>query len=426
MPEGPSAGAVGSGGTGMASGPPDARARVEAACHAADGRRAALRAWSVEDLRGLARRRLPRAIFETFDGGAEDESTLRDNREAFARRRLMPRVLVDVARVDPSTRLLGAPSALPIAVAPTGAAGFGRHGADVMIARAAAHAGIPYTLSTSATASIEQIADQAGGRLWFQAYIVKDRAFTFRLIERARVAGYEAVMITVDLPVGGKRERDFRNDMSIPFRYTPRNLLDFAMHPGWSLRMLARGVPVMENLRGIAPAATTAKGIVSTAGRNYDPSFDWDGLRAVRDAWPRTLIVKGIVRPDDALRALELGVDAIVVSNHGGRQLDGGIATLDALPGVLRAVAGRASVLVDGGVRRGADVVKALAMGADGVLVGRATLYGACAAGQAGALRALEILRDEVERTMRLCGAPTVAAITADLLADGLPPPPRR
>jgi (S)-mandelate dehydrogenase len=240
------------------------------------------------------------------------------------------------------------------------------------------------------------------------------------------VAGYEAVMITVDLPVGGKRERDFRNDMSIPFRYTPRNLLDFATHPVWSLNMLVRGVPVMENLRGVAPAATTAKGIVSTAGRNYDPSFDWDGLRAVRDAWPRALIVKGIVRPDDAVRALELGVDAIVVSNHGGRQLDGGIATLDALPGVLRAVAGRASVLVDGGVRRGADVVKALAMGADGVLVGRATLYGACAAGQAGALRALEILRDEVERTMRLCGAPTVAAITADLLADGLPPPPLR
>jgi (S)-mandelate dehydrogenase len=429
MPDGQAA-RVGSGGSGHVhearAGTDAVRAAVEAACREADARRAALRAWSVDDLRMLARRRLPRAIFDQFDGGAEDESTLRDNREAFARRRLMPRVLVDVARVDPSTRLVGGPSALPIAIAPTGAAGFGWHGADVMIARAAAHVGIPYSLSTSATASIEQIAEQAGGRLWFQAYIVKDRAFTFRLIERARVAGYEAVMITVDLPVGGKRERDYRNDMSIPFRYTPRNLVDFATHPGWSLRMLARGMPVMENLRGVAPAATTAKGIVSTAGRNYDPSFDWDGLRAVRDAWPGRLIVKGIVRPDDAERALALGVDAIVVSNHGGRQLDGGIATLDALPGVLRAVAGRASVLVDGGVRRGVDVIKALAMGADGVLVGRATLYGACAAGQAGALRALEILRDEIERTMRLCGAPSVEAITADLLADGLPPPPVR
>ncbi|MFM1988362.1 MAG: hypothetical protein RJA99_1319 [Pseudomonadota bacterium] len=400
------------------------RAAVEAAVREADPRRAALRAWSIEDLRAMARRRLPRAIFDTFDGGAEDEATLRDNRAAFARRRLMPRVLVDVATVDPSTRLLGAPSALPIAVGPTGAAGFGWHGADTMIARAAAHAGIPYSLSTSATASIEQIAERAGGRLWFQAYIIKDRSFTFRLIERARVAGYEAVMITVDLPVGGKREKDFRNDMSIPFRYTPRNVLDFARHPGWSLRMLAKGVPAMENLRGVAPAATNAKGIVSTAGRNYDPSFDWDGLQSIRDAWPRRLIVKGIVRPDDAERAVAMGADAIVVSNHGGRQLDGGIATLDALPGVLAAVRGRASVLVDGGVRRGADVVKALAMGAEGVLVGRATLYGACAAGQAGALRALEILQDEVVRTMRLCGARTVAEIGPDLLSAPLPPPP--
>lgn len=394
------------------------RAAVEAACRAADARRAALRAWSIEDLRRLARRRLPRAIFDQFDGGAEDEVTLRANRDAFARRRLMPKVLVDVAAVDPSTRLLGGPSALPIAIAPTGAVGFGWHGGDVMIARAAARAGIPYSLSTSATASIEQVAEQAGGRLWFQAYIIRDRSFTFRLIERARVAGYEAVMITVDLPVGGKREKDYRNDMSIPFRYTPRNVLDFALHPGWSLRMLARGMPVMENLRGIAPAATSAKGIVSTAGRNYDPSFDWDGLKSVRDAWPGRLIVKGIVRPDDAERAVSLGVDAIVVSNHGGRQLDGGIATLDALPGVLHAVNGRASVLVDGGVRRGVDVIRALALGAQGVLVGRATLYGVCAAGQAGALRALEILQDEVTRAMRLCGARTVDEIGPDLLAD--------
>lgn len=401
------------------------RAAVEAACAAADAERARLRAWSIEDLRSIARRRLPRAIFEQFDGGAEDETTLRDNRAAFARRRLMPRVLVDVATVDPSTRLVGGPSALPIAIAPTGAVGFGRHGGDLMIARAAARRGIPYALSTSATASIEQIAEQAGGRLWFQAYVIRDRSFTFRLIDRARAAGYEAVMITVDLPVGGKRERDFRNDMSIPFRYTARNLIDFATHPRWALPMLAKGMPVMENLRGVAPAATTAKGIVSTAGRNYDPSFDWDGLKAIRDAWPRTLIVKGIVRPDDAVRAVAAGVDAIVVSNHGGRQLDGGIATLDALPGVLRAVAGRAEVLVDGGVRRGADVVKALALGARGVLVGRPTLYGTFAAGQAGALRALEILEDEVVRTLRLCGARSIADVGPDLLADdALPPPP--
>jgi (S)-mandelate dehydrogenase len=383
-----------------------------------------MRAWSIEDLRGLARRRIPRAVFDFFDGGAEDEWTLRANRSAFSRWQLLPRVLVDVSGVDPSTRLLGEPSSLPVAIAPTGGVGFGRHGGDIMIARAAARHGIPYSLSTSATASIEAIAEQAGGRLWFQAYILKDRANTMKLIERARQAGYEGVMITVDLPVGGKRERDFHNDMAIPFRYTPRNLLDFASRPLWALEKLRRGVPILENLRGLTPTATTARGIVSIAGRNYDPSFDWNGFQRIRDAWPGKLIVKGIVRPEDAIRALSVGVDAIVVSNHGGRQLDGGIASLDALPGVLNAVSGRTSVMVDGGIRRGADIVKALALGASGVLIGRATLYGVCAAGDVGALRALEILRDELTRTMQLCGARTIADITRDLIAPVPAPVP--
>lgn len=382
-----------------------------------------MRAWSIEDLRTLARRRIPRAVFDLFDGGAEDETTLQANQAAWSRLRLMPRVLVNVAQVDPSTRLLGEPSALPIAIAPTGAVGFGHHGGDIMIARAAKQHGIPYALSTSATASIEQIAEQAAGRLWFQAYILKDRANTMKLIERARASGYEGVMITVDLPVGGKRERDFHNDMSIPFRYTTRNLIDFASRPRWAMQMLTRGMPVMENLRGITPAATNARGIVSIAGRNYDPSFDWDGFKRIRDAWPGQLIIKGVVRPDDAIRALAIGVDAIVVSNHGGRQLDGGIATMDALPDVVKTVAGRTSVLVDGGIRRGADIVKALALGAQGVLIGRPTLYGVCAGGERGALRALEILRDELTRTMQLCGARTIAEITPDLLA---PPTPSR
>jgi (S)-mandelate dehydrogenase len=380
------------------------------------------RAWSIDDLRRLARRRIPRAIFDLFDGGAEDERTLRDNRAAFERVRLLPRVLVDVARVDTRTRILGRTAALPLAIAPTGAVGFGRRGGDVMIARAAAAHGIPYALSTSGTASIEQIAEAAGGRLWFQAYILQDRSFTFKLIDRARAAGYEGVMITVDLAVGGKRERDYRNDFSLPFRYTPRNLLDFASRPAWALDMLRRGLPAMENLRGFVPAAAqTAKGIASTAGRNYDPSFDWSGLQSVRDHWPGKLIVKGLVHPEDAERAVSLGVDAIVVSNHGGRQLDDGLATLDALPAVVRAVGGRCSVLVDGGVRRGADIVKAVALGAEAVLVGRPTLFGVCAAGEAGAQRALEILSEEFIRTMRLCGLRSVADIDAGVLAGRNP-----
>jgi (S)-mandelate dehydrogenase len=374
------------------------------------------RARSIEDLRRLARRRLPRAVFEFFDGGAEDEITLRENRAAFERVRLLPKVLVNVAKVDPSTTILGAGAGLPIAIAPTGAAGFGGHGTDVAIARAAKDAGIPYALSTTATASIERIAQAAPGRLWFQAYILKQRDFTLGLVARAREAGYEALVLTVDLPVGGKRERDFRNDFGIPFSFTRKNVVDFASRPLWALSMLRHGMPVMENLVGFTPEATSTAAVASSVGRNYDPSFDWDGLKAMRDAWPRKLIVKGVVRPDDAARAVASGCDAIVVSNHGGRQLDGGIATLDALPGVAAAVGGRVPVLVDGGVRRGVDVVKALALGAEAVLIGRATLFGACAGGEAGAARAIAILREEFMRAMQLCGARTVSDIGPDLL----------
>lgn len=375
-------------------------------------------AYSIEDLRRLARRRLPRAIFDFFDGGAEDEITLRANREAFERLRLVPKVLNDVERIVTATTILGGPSPLPIVVAPTGAVSFGWRGGDLAIARAAAAAGIPYTLSTTATASIERIAEAAPGRLWFQAYILRKREFTHGLIERARRAGYEGLMITVDLPVGGKRERDFRNEFSIPFRFTRRNVLDFARRPAWALPMLFKGVPVMENLIGFTPDATDAAAIASSVGRNYDPSFDWDALKALRDKWPRKFIVKGVVRADDAERLAAIGCDAIVVSNHGGRQLDGGIATAEALPAVARAAGKRVEVLVDGGIRRGRDVVKALALGARAVLVGRATLYGVCAAGEEGATRALAILRDELERTMRLCGVRSVAEITDDLLTE--------
>jgi (S)-mandelate dehydrogenase len=375
-----------------------------------------VRAFSIDDLRLLAKRRLPRAVFDLFDGGAEDEATMRNNRAAFDRVRFVPKVLVDVSRVDTRSAILGATAPLPIAIAPTGAVGFGRPGGDVAIARAAAAYGIPYCLSTSGTASIERIAREAPGRLWFQAYIFRKREFTMQLIERARAAGYEALMITVDLPVGGKRERDLRNDMSLPFRITRRNFVDFASRPFWALSMLTHGTPVMENLIGYTPEKVSSTGLVSIAGRNYDPSFDWDGLKAIRDAWPRKLVVKGIARPDDAERLAAMGCDALVVSNHGGRQLDGALATLDALPGVVRAAGTRVSVMVDGGVRRGAHVVKALALGAQAVLIGRATLYGVCAAGEPGALRALEILRDELVRSMQLCGARNIGEIGPDLV----------
>jgi (S)-mandelate dehydrogenase len=278
---------------------------------------------------------------------------------------------------------------------------------------------VPYTLSTTAAASIERIAREAPGRLWFQAYALRDRDRFHALIDRARAADYEALMITVDLPVGGKRERDWHNQFSVPFRPGLKTMLDFAVHPRWLARMARHGMPVLENLVGLAAARPSLVAATSSVGRNHDPGFDWARLAQVRDRWPRRLIVKGVLHPADADRLVTMGCDAIVVSNHGGRQLDGAPASLDALPEVVRAVQGRVPVFVDGGVQRGTDLVRARALGAQAVLVGRATLYGACAAGEAGAARALAILQDELVLTMQLCGICTVQGIDGRVLHPG-------
>ena len=373
--------------------------------------------YSIERLRVAARRRLPRGVFDFYDGGAEDEVTLTDNSSAFQRVRLSPRVLRDVARVDLSTELFGQPLDIPMAIGPTGAVGFGWRGGDLDLARAAAAHGIPYTLSTSATASIEEIANQAPGRHWFQAYILQDKDRLHALLDRALAADYEGLVITVDLPVGGKRERDLANGLSFPMKLTHRNIGQFVRKPFWSLDMLLHKPPVMPSLQGLASLATDKTKMQGVAGRNYDPSFDLNALRALRDRWPRKLIVKGVVNPADVDAILEIGVDALVVSNHGGRQLDTCVATLDALPGIVRAVNGRVPVMLDGGIRRGSDVFKARALGADTVLLGRATLYGVLAGGYAGVDRALTILRDELTRTMQLCATASVSEIDASVLA---------
>jgi (S)-mandelate dehydrogenase len=376
------------------------------------------RALNIEDLRRIARARIPRSIFDFFDGGAEDELTLRANRAAFERVRLLPRVLVDVAEVDTRTVLFGVESRYPLAVAPMGAIGAGRPGADLALARAAKAYGIPYTLATPATASIERVADEVGGRLWFQLYVLRDADFRDKLIVRARAAGYEALLVTVDVPVGGKRERDSRNDFVAPFRPTWRNARDMWRKPGWILDMLRHGIPRMENLHGFVQWSTRVTDIgMGSVGRSQDASFDWEGLKRIRDQWPGKLLVKGIARPDDAERLVALGGDGLVVSNHGGRQLDGAAATLDALPAIVRAVGARLAVLVDGGVRRGVDILKARALGAQAVLAGRAALFGVMAAGEPGALRALEILTGEFERAMKLSGARSVAEIVPDLIS---------
>ncbi|MFD4839588.1 alpha-hydroxy acid oxidase [Achromobacter sp. NPDC058515] len=372
--------------------------------------------YSIERLRVAARSRLPRPVFDFFDGGAEDEITLRDNAAVFQRLRLSPRVLRDVSQVDMAASLLGAPAALPCAIGPTGAVGFGWRGGDVALARAAAAAGIPYALSTSATASIEEIADRAPGRLWFQAYILQDKARLSDLIRRAGAAGYEALVITVDLPVGGKRERDLAHGLAFPMKITPRNFCQFARQPAWSLDMLLRRPPAMPSLAGLDRIESDRKALKSVAGRNYDPAFKLEDLARLRDRWPGRLIVKGVVNGLDVDAIVGIGADALVVSNHGGRQLDTGIASMSALPEVLAAARGRVPVLLDGGIRRGSDIFKALALGAAGVLTGRATLYGVLAGGYPGACKALQILRDELARTMQLCGASALNDIGGDML----------
>jgi (S)-mandelate dehydrogenase len=375
------------------------------------------RAVNIEDLRVLAKRRLPRAIFDFFDGGAEDEVTLRENRAAFGRVRLLPRVLVDVSKIQTTVDLLGKPSALPLAIAPTGGISAGRAGAELILARAAKACGVPFTMATPSAFSIERVAQEVGGRLWFQLYAVRDQEFRKRLVERAKNSGYEAILVTVDLPVSGKRERDPRNGFHTPYSPNWRNSRDVIFKPAWALEMLRHGLPGMANLEGYKFSTPAGTDIVTAVGREMDAGLDWEYIKRLRELWPGKLLLKGVERPDDAERAVAAGCDGVVVSNHGGRQLDGAAPTLEALPDISKAVGSKIAVLLDGGVRRGVDILKARALGAQAVLTGRATLFGAMAGGEPGARRALEILSTELVRAMQLCGTRSVAEIGPDLLS---------
>jgi (S)-mandelate dehydrogenase len=374
-------------------------------------------AVNIEDLRQAAKRRVPRAIFDFFDGGAEDETTLRENRAAFERIRLLPKVLVDVSSVDLKTELFGQAASMPLAIAPTGGISAGRAGAELILARAAKAAGVPFTMATPSAFSIERVAEEVGGRLWFQLYAVRQEEFRRKLVERAKNAGYEAILVTVDLPVSGKRERDPRNGFVTPYKPSWRNSRDVIFKPAWMLEYLRYGRPGMANLEGYPFSTPSGVDIVTAVGREMDSSMDWEYIKQLREQWPGKLLLKGVERPDDAERAAALGCDGVVVSNHGGRQLDGAAATLDALPAIASAVGKKMTVLLDGGVRRGVDILKARALGAHAVLTGRATLFGAMAGGEPGASRALEILSTELVRAMQLCGVRSIAQIGPDLIA---------
>ncbi len=380
-------------------------------------------AYDIADLRELAQRRLPKGVFEFFDRGNGDEVALVENRAAFERIKLEPHALVDTSHRSQEVTLFGKRHKMPIAVAPTGSAGLAWYHGEVALARAAAAAGIPFALATGSMTALEKVAEAAGGTLWFQVYMWPDRAASHKLVERAKAAGYQALLVTVDTPVPPGREYNLKNGMTVPFRFTRRNVTDVLLHPRWLTGVLLRyllttGMPRYENY----PTEMKQRITALPMGRSMavTDALTWEDLRALRQIWPHTLMVKGILRARDAVLAADCGADAVIVSNHGGRAVDSTRAPIAVLPEVVDAVARRITVLVDSGFRRGADVVKALALGAKAVLVGRAPLYGAAVAGEAGAARAIEIYRDEIDRLLALIGCPGVAHLGRDYLAAGM------
>jgi isopentenyl diphosphate isomerase/L-lactate dehydrogenase-like FMN-dependent dehydrogenase len=381
--------------------------------------------YSTDDLREAARRRLPRGLFEFMDRGNEDEVAMRENRAALERIKLRPRVLVDVSKRSQEITLFGQRQKMPIIVAPTGSAGLAWYEGEIALARAAAAFGVPFTLAAGSMTALERLPAEAGGTLWFQFYMWPDRSLSHQLIARARDAGFEALVFTVDTPVAPGREYNLRNGFTIPFRFTRRNVTDVLMHPRWLFGVLGRylvttGMPRYMNF----PPHTQTRITSLPMGRStaLNDTVTWDDVRELRKLWPRKLILKGIQHPRDAVLAADCGADAVVLSNHGGRVLDASGAPILALPEVVDAVKKRITVIVDSGFRRGADVVKALALGADAVMVGRAPLHGTASAGEAGARRALQIYRDEIDRVLALLGCPGVAGLTPEHVI--MPPGP--
>ena len=377
-------------------------------------------AANTDDLRRLAKRRLPAGVFDYIDGGAEDEVAMRANRDTFGRYEFSPRVLRDVSTVDTATTLLGAPVPLPLVLAPTGYTRIADPAGELAVARAAQRAGVPYTLATMATRSIEEVAAASGdGRRWFQVYVWRDRALVRDMVERAAAAGYEALVITVDTANLGRRERDVRRGFTLPPKLGLDTILDGIAHPGWTWRF-ARAEPIL-----FANVATSKVGgsqydgsrpiaLAEKVSSQFDPALSWADIEWFRSIWQGAIVLKGVQSVADARLAVEHGVEAIALSNHGGRQLDSAPAILELVAPVADEVGGRIEIICDGGVRRGSDIVKALALGANACMAGRAYLYGLGAAGELGVDRVLEWLHDELRRTMALIGATTIGEIKAD------------
>ncbi len=381
------------------------------------------RAASIDDLRLQARRRLPRAVFDYIDGGAEDERTLDRNVSGFARLEFRPRVLRDVSNIDTSISLFGRTLPTPLILAPTGFTRIADPAGELAVARAAARVGVPYNLSTMGTRSIEEVAAVSDGPTWFQVYAWRDRGLVAELIGRARAAGYEAIMLTVDTAVLGRRERDVRSGTTLPPRIGLTTMIDGVIHPAWTYGLLTNEPITFANVAGRHDLdGSTAITLADYAGSQFDPALSWEEVEWLRSQWDGPIILKGVQTVADAELAVAHGVEGIAISNHGGRQLDDAPPVVELIEPIAQAVAGRSAIIADGGIRRGGDIVKALALGADAVMAGRAYLYGLAAAGETGVDHVLGLLLDGLRRTMALTGCRTVGKIERDLVAWRIDP----
>ncbi|MBI1776298.1 MAG: alpha-hydroxy-acid oxidizing protein [Proteobacteria bacterium] len=381
------------------------------------------RAHSIADLRQMARRRLPKPIFDFVDGGAEDEVSLRHNRAVFERVRFRARTVVDVAKRSQSVDLFDRPSASPFGIAPMGGLGLLWPEAEIQLVRAASAAGIPFVLSTASNTSLERVAEHAGqARLWFQLYTLNDQRVNLSLIRRAAAAGYEALVVTTDTNMFPKRERDRRNQFTLALKKTPGNVFNILRHPSWLYRVGMRpGLGRMENLIGEVEGPTDPAKLVAYFMSQRNPTLDWDFLRPLREAWKGPMLLKGIMSKEEAIRAADFGMDGVILSNHGGRNLDSAVAPFEILPEIVDAVGARLTVCLDSGFRRGSDVLKAVAMGARMAFLGRPAAFAVAAAGPAGAEHLVALLKDEIDRVQGYLGCPTLDMLDRSYLwCDGL------
>jgi len=372
---------------------------------------------SVADLRALARQRVPRMFYDYCDSGSWTESTYRANEADFVPIKLRQRVAVDMRNRTLATTMAGIPVSMPVALAPTGLTGMQHADGEILAARAAEKAGVPFTLSTMSICSIEDVAENTTSPFWFQLYVMRDRDFVGDLIDRAKAARCSALVLTLDLQILGQRHKDIVNGLSAPPRMTIANLINLATKPHWCLNMLRTNRRTFRNIVGHAKNVGDLASLATWTNEQFDPTLSWDDVKWIKERWGGKLILKGILDPEDAEKAARSGADALIVSNHGGRQLDGAKSSITALPAIASAVGDKIEVLMDGGVRSGQDVIKALALGAQGVFIGRAFLYGLGAMGEAGVALCLDIIRNELDITMALCGFRDIRDVGPDILA---------